>query len=155
MTGPARPGRRRDRACGPGTGGQTLSEFALVIPIVLLALLGLFDLGRAIYAYTTIANAAREGARVLIVDQGQASGVYVAQSEAAGTAFALGVAAADVMIDFRSPDLSGSCPARSIGCIAEVTVPYSYTAITPVIGQLVGAIQMESTVRIPIERTNP
>jgi Flp pilus assembly protein TadG len=135
--------------------GQTLSEFALVIPLVLLIFLGLFDLGRAVYAYTTISNAAREGARVLIVDQSQASGVYKAQTEASGSATALGIAPGSVTVVFRSPDLSGTCTDRTIGCIAEVNVPYSYTPITPVIGQLIGQISMSSTVRIPIERTNP
>lgn len=135
--------------------GQTLSEFALVIPLVLLIFLGLFDLGRAVYAYTTISNAAREGARVLIVDQGQTSGVYKAQIEAAGSATALGVAPGSVTVSFRSPDLSSACATRTIGCVAEVSVPYSYTAITPIIGQLIGPISMSSTVRIPIERTNP
>jgi len=135
--------------------GQTLTEFALVIPILLLLLLGLFDIGRAVYAYTTISNAAREGARVLIVDQTQSSGVYRAQTEAAASATALGISDASVTIMFRTPDLSGACSGRNIGCVAEVTVPYSYGAITPIIGQLVGPISMSSTVRIPIERTNP
>lgn len=135
--------------------GQTLTEFALIIPVILLVLLGLFDLGRAVYAYTTISNAAREGARVLIVDQTQTSGVYRAQSEAAGSATALGIADAAVTVAFRTPDLSGSCSARTIGCVAELIVPYAYNAITPIIGQLVGPISMSSTVRIPIERTNP
>jgi Flp pilus assembly protein TadG len=144
--------RRHLRA---GSRGQTLSEFALVVPLVLLIFMGLFDLGRAVYAYTTISNAAREGARILIVDQSQAAGVYAAQTEAAGSAFALGITPASVSVTFRSPDLSTSCNARTIGCIAEVLVPYSYTAITPIIGQLIGPISMSSTVRIPIERTNP
>ncbi|MEW5991736.1 MAG: TadE family protein [Chloroflexota bacterium] len=143
------------RRVGDGSRGQTLSEFALVIPLILLIFLGLFDLGRAVYAYTTISNAAREGARVLIVDQSQASGVYKAQTEAADTAFALGIAPGSVTVTFRSPDLSSSCTDRTIGCVAEVSVPYSYSAITPIIGQLVGPISMSSTVRIPIERTNP
>jgi len=136
-------------------GGQTLTEFALVIPLVVLIFLGLFDLGRAVYAYTTISNAAREAARVLIVDQSQTGGVFAAQTEAAGSAIALGIAPGAVGVSFRSPDLSTSCNARTIGCVAEVTVPYSYTAITPVISQLVGPISMSSTVRIPIERTQP
>jgi Flp pilus assembly protein TadG len=148
--------RLRRRAAGAGRHrGQTLSEFALVIPLVILIFMGIFDLGRAVYAFTTISNAAREGARVLIVDQGQTGGVYKAQSEASGSAFALGIAPANVTVTFRSADLGSTCTARTIGCVAEVTVPYAFNALTPVIGQLVGPIAMSSTVRIPIERTNP
>jgi len=40
-----------------------LVEFALVIPLLLLMLVGVADLGRAFRTYIAITNAAREGAR--------------------------------------------------------------------------------------------
>lgn len=49
--------------------GQALVEFALALPILILLLLGIFDLGRAVYAFNTVNNAAREAARLGIVDQ--------------------------------------------------------------------------------------
>ena len=49
--------------------GQALVEFALALPILILLLVGIFDFGRAVYAFNTVNNAAREGARVAIVDQ--------------------------------------------------------------------------------------
>ncbi len=49
--------------------GQTLVEFAMVLPIVLAIMLGLFDLGRAVYSSNTLAQAARTGARMAIVNQ--------------------------------------------------------------------------------------
>lgn len=42
--------------------GQSLVEFALVIPLLLVILLGVADLGRAFYYTSAIANAARAGA---------------------------------------------------------------------------------------------
>jgi len=48
--------RRRSR-------GQGIAEFALVIPIFLVMLFGIIDLGRVIWANDALANAAREGAR--------------------------------------------------------------------------------------------
>ena len=39
-------------------------EFALVIPIFLLMLFGLIDIGRLVYLNATLSQAAREGARV-------------------------------------------------------------------------------------------
>jgi Flp pilus assembly protein TadG len=42
--------------------GQSLVEFALALPVLLLLLLGLVDFGRAFYYTSTIANAARAGA---------------------------------------------------------------------------------------------
>ena len=43
--------------------GQSMVEFALVLPMLLLLVFGFLDMGRAIYYYSTIGNAAREGAR--------------------------------------------------------------------------------------------
>lgn len=43
--------------------GQSIVEFALILPIMVLVIAGIFDLGRAFFASITITNAAREGAR--------------------------------------------------------------------------------------------
>ncbi len=44
--------------------GQTLVEFALVLPMLLILMFGIVDFGRAFYTWLTVTNAAREGARV-------------------------------------------------------------------------------------------
>lgn len=43
--------------------GQDLVEFAILIPILIMSLLMIVDLGRVTYAYSVIFNAAREGTR--------------------------------------------------------------------------------------------
>lgn len=43
--------------------GQELVEFALVLPLLLIVLIGVFDLGRVFHANITLANATRAGAR--------------------------------------------------------------------------------------------
>ena len=43
--------------------GQGMTEFALILPLLLLLLLGVVEAGRVIWAYITIQNAAREAAR--------------------------------------------------------------------------------------------
>lgn len=48
--------------------GQTLIEFALVAPVLVVLAFGIFDLGRAESANVTVTNSAREGARRLVVD---------------------------------------------------------------------------------------
>ena len=55
------------------TRGQALVEFALVIPVFLALLLGMIDLGRAVWAADSLASAAREAARFAIVHGGTAS----------------------------------------------------------------------------------
>lgn len=44
--------------------GQELVEYALTLPLLLLMVLGIMEFGVAIFAYNSVANAAREGARV-------------------------------------------------------------------------------------------
>jgi Flp pilus assembly protein TadG len=58
--------RRRSR-------GQALVEFAIIIPIFLTLLMGIFDFGRVVWAQNSLASAAREGARFAIVHGGSPS----------------------------------------------------------------------------------
>lgn len=44
--------------------GQTLVEFALILPVMILMLFALVDFGRGFYSWLVVTNAAREGARV-------------------------------------------------------------------------------------------
>jgi Flp pilus assembly protein TadG len=43
--------------------GQGLVEFALTLPLLILIMVGILDLGRIYFAYMSIVNASREGAR--------------------------------------------------------------------------------------------
>jgi len=153
--------------------GQGLVEFALVFPIIILILFAIFDLGRGVYAYNTIANAARVGARVAVVNQipttpggdcNQSRPIenpgiphWSVKTCAADSAISLGVQASDVTVQYvPPPSTTLTCsPALKVGCIARVTVTYTYTPSTPVIGSLVGAITMSSTSEIPVERVFP
>lgn len=47
--------------------GQSLIEFSLLLPILILLIMGLFDLGRAIFYYSVLNTAVREGTRYAIV----------------------------------------------------------------------------------------
>ncbi|GAB4526497.1 MAG: hypothetical protein Kow0063_00810 [Anaerolineae bacterium] len=51
------------------TRGQSLVEFALILPILLLLILGIIEGARIIWAYITVQNAAREAARYAITGQ--------------------------------------------------------------------------------------
>jgi hypothetical protein len=61
MLGAAAAGARRQRS-------QSMVEFALVAPLLLLLLFGIVDFGRVIYTYVTLSQAVNEGARVAIRD---------------------------------------------------------------------------------------
>jgi Flp pilus assembly protein TadG len=132
--------------------GQTLVEFALILPIFVLVLVGLLDAGRAVYAFSTVQNASREAVRLAIVDQS----VTAIKTAATDAAVGLGIPATDVNVAFREPDFAtggtGACSTSpSIGCVAEVRVTYKWTAATPIVGNLMGTIEMAGLTRQPIE----
>jgi Flp pilus assembly protein TadG len=147
-------GRNRSR-------GQALLEFALVLPIFLLIVFGIIDIGRYVYLTNAFNEGAREGARYGSVEQWQydcpASVPVASQTRFACTAaVALGrVAGAPAYVstptvtcyskgdDATSAVSSAACRA---GYMLQVTVstPTSpanqqFHFLTPVIGQLLGS----------------
>lgn len=151
--------------------GQSLVEFALVIPIIILLVVGFFEIGRAVFAYNTIANAARQAVRVAVVNQipdvteCDASRPVEDPFEphwslrgcaiAAGSA--LGITAADVSVDYDPPPSTTiTCtPTLHVGCIASVTVTYDYAISTPFVSLLISNISMSQTSEMPVERVFP
>ena len=129
--------------------GQTITEFALILPIFILVLVGIVDFGRAVYASSTIQNAAREAVRTAIVDQN----LTAIETAAIEHAVALGLDGADVDVTFMDDDYtSGPCTTTpKVGCIVEVEVRYAYNAATPILGNIVGTINMSGSSRQPIE----
>jgi len=83
----------------------------------------------------------------------------VSTAEAVKQAVGLGITGADVAIAYNdsdptAPNLCATAP-FGLGCVVTVTVTYSYTAATPVIGQIVGTIPLTATTEMPLERTCP
>lgn len=135
--------------------GQALVEFALVFPIFILLIVALVDVGRAVFAYNTITNAAREGARLAIVNQDLPS----IRARTVALSISLGVAPADVTVTYRDDGLdplaNSVCGTPELGCVAIVEVPYTWQAITPLIGQLIGPRAMRAQSVFPIEYVCP
>lgn len=61
--------------------GQTLVEFALILPILVLLMVGLFDLGRVVFVNNSLSDGARHGAREASTDPRSAT--YCANIEEA------------------------------------------------------------------------
>ena len=161
---------RRTRAPRRAHGGQALIEFALVLPLILLILMGVVDFGRAIFAFNEVANAAREGGRTGIVNQTLTD----IRARAAAQAIALGIPTAipascpstggpatansdpaGVCIAILKADLVTDCSSQvdKIGCVVVVSVKSTYTPLTPIIGNILGPIRLSSTTRQTIEAT--
>ncbi len=103
--------------------GQSLVEFALILPILVLLAMGIFDLGRAVYYYSALQNAVREGARYGIVHPNDSAGV-----EAAVRNKAIGLDPTELSV------YPPSCCPWSAAETITVRATYSFTPITPIIG---------------------
>jgi Flp pilus assembly protein TadG len=142
--------------------GQSLVEFALVLPVIILFVFGVLDLGRGVFAYNTLANAARQANRTAMVDQD----VTRVTAVAIAAAPTLGLGSSNVSVCFKesetaqlncSSPTTDNCPpaTRVIGCLAIVTTSLTYTPMTPILGTLLGPIQLTSTSVQPIEYVCP
>ena len=147
-----------------GRRGQTLVEFAIAFPIFIFILLALFDLGRAVFMLNSLTNAAREGARLAIVNQDKPLVLQRAQQ----TAFGVGISSTpDQLVRYfkkgpaQDPTANAPCDnsdadhALSTGCVAVVTPQASWQAITPMIGGLIGPISLTARTDLAIEFVCP
>ena len=165
-------GRRgRGTHAGRGGRGQSLVEFALVFPIIVLLIVGFVEVGRAVFAFNTIANAARQGARVAAVNQladvtecdasRPIEDPYDPHWSYKGCAMVaaktIGVGASDISIAYEPPPgTTVDCdPELHVGCIAAVTVTYDFEVATPFVSWIIGPFTMSQTSEMPIERVFP
>ena len=127
--------------------------------------MGLFDVGRAVFVYNGLTNAAREAARLAIVNQDKAMVLQRAQDMAFGSAITN--TSSDLVnfyqagpnsdnVEANAPcDNSDSTHALAVGCIAVVTVDTSWQAITPIIGNLVGSLNLSARSELAVELVCP
>jgi Flp pilus assembly protein TadG len=151
--------------------GQSLVEFALVFPIIVLLIAGFVEIGRAVFAYNTIANAARQGVRVAAVNQ--LANVTECDTSrpvedpfephwsirgcAITAASTLGISTANISVAYAPPPSTTlDCdPVLHIGCIATVTVTYDFSVATPFVNMLIGPFTISQSSQMPIERVFP
>lgn len=161
----SRNGRTRRR-------GQSLVEFALVLPIFLLLIMGVIDAGRLVYMNSTLSNAAREGARTGSVEArwmppnntgacGAASGLKCPANEAAlladikATADYMNTPFGPVAAAYMRCTAAGSvapavgtnttCSPNSTGSQISVRVTQTWSALTPIIGQIIGTQTLQGS----------
>lgn len=147
-----RRGRSRD-------GGQSLAEFALVLPIFLLLFVAVVDFGSAVFTFNSLTNAAREGVRLAIVNQDSASIVARAESQVSVAE----INAPNVSINFYdqaadgTPDTSSTCSPAAVGCLAVVSFESTYRPITPIIGRILfkNGVTFKATSVLTVEYSCP
>ncbi len=110
--------------------GQGMVEFALVIVFLVLIIMGIADLGRAVYYNNSISAAAREGARQAM-SCGASGETNCATQDAATKTFVLGTVAG---IPIDASNITISPTTRGFGDVVTVTVTATYIPITPLLG---------------------
>jgi Flp pilus assembly protein TadG len=110
--------------------GQAMVEFALVFPIFILLLVGLFDFGRVIWVNDTLASAAREAGRFAIVHGGSSSSLCP-MGPAAPTAIVppLDTTACPVYSPSRQA-IKDVAMSWASGTSSDITVSVCYGAVT-------------------------
>jgi Flp pilus assembly protein TadG len=116
--------------------GQSLVEFALILPLFVLIIIGVFDLGRAYFAYIAISNAAREGARVATFWPGKTTRANIDNAiyaEIGNSSLVDTENIADIDVQCGDPLSEVPVGVEPINCETEtpilVTVTYSQTMI--------------------------
>lgn len=127
---PAATDRTRSR-------GQALVEFSLTVLIFLVMLMGIFDLGRAIYMYNGVAEAAREIARVTSVHRGATLGTSAQTVAVVNTQKGLIMNLGNptfACVNIDNTAVAGTCvpPDHSV----KVSIQAVYTPVTPLLSFL-------------------
>lgn len=117
--------------------GQDLAEYALAMPVVLLLLMSILDLGRMVYVYSLLHNSVRDGARYGVIHPGDTAGI-----EALVRTKAVGLDAADLVVSVAQPAME----------TIQVQANYQFLVVSPIVGALIGSYQWQvasqSTMRV-------
>ena len=136
--------------------GQSMLEFALVVPFFIVILFALFEFGRGMVEYTSLSNAAREGARSGIVATRSLTDITGA---ARAVTVTVGTAPAVQILAFRGGVQIEDAATRQSGDTVQVRVSHSFVPVFGVaqgyqpagIGGLGLSIPMSSTARMRVE----
>lgn len=99
--------------------GQTLVEFAIILPLLMLLLFGIIEFGRYLYLKNSVTNAAREGARKAVVTNPWNDSTvkqYLVDNSA-------------ISLNVGNIDITPSSPSQ--GTAVTVTVEIPFTSVVP------------------------
>ena len=115
--------------------GQSLVEFVLILPVLLIILAGMLDLGRLYFAYVAVTDAAAEGAAYAAIHP-EYTAIPPEDEDNEIVNRAQAASGGLVEID-RSLVLAPPPPTVASGEPVTVTVSYTFTLATPFISAMV------------------
>lgn len=126
-----------------GDRGQSLAELAIVLPILMAVVIGIFEFGRAWNVRQTVTHAAREAARSAVIPTSTSDAVDdVIDDRLIAAALDPGLATVTV---------TGMGGLPGTATTIEVSYPYTFSFLGPVIdllngdGEIAGSLTLTST----------
>src|SRR5437762_7539795 len=115
------------------TRGQSMVEFALIVPLLFLFILGIIEMGYALFVYTSVQNAAREGARAAAVRPCPTSSdtAAIEQLTVSRMPALVNTSAIAPVISYSDPSMA------DFGTTVTVTLNYSFPLLDPLTSSLI------------------
>jgi Flp pilus assembly protein TadG len=111
-----------------GKKGQSLVEVALLMPLLVLIIAGIIDLGRAYMTMVALNDAAAEGATYASIHPSQTAQIIARTAESSSALVTLDPDL--VTIDYAPPPMSGRPITVTVGCEYQLMTPF-VNAIVP------------------------
>ena len=125
--------------------GQSLAEFAILLPVLMGVVVGIFEFGRAWNIDQVLTNAAREGARLAVIPTSSENDVIGAVEDRL----------ADAALDPALANIGVTGMGNGVGTPTEVEIryPYQFTFLGPIMrflgdgeGETPGAITLSTRI---------
>jgi len=107
--------------------GNALIEAAIVLPILLLISVSIFEFGRAYQTWEVMTNAAREGARIAVLDGTTDTQIRDRVNQYLGIGGLATQPAGNIVIARNVPLTTGSTASQ-----VQITYPFSFMVLNPV-----------------------
>jgi Flp pilus assembly protein TadG len=112
--------------------GQSLVEVAVAMPILILIVAGILDLGRAYFTYIALSDAAAEGAAYAAIHPNDTTQILERAADGSG-----GLVVLDQDEESQPGTVSVDYDSLAAGSPITVTIEYEYQILTPIIESFV------------------
>lgn len=120
--------------------GQSMVEFALIVPVLLLIIIGIIEFGFLFSGYLTLSNASREVSRSVSLGANDSNATIRAKDAA------VNLIPEKVLVSITPNDSN-----RKQGDLVTIVITYEYDFLTPFIEKLLGdnfLLRVETSVRV-------
>lgn len=110
--------------------GTALVEAAIIVPVVLLIMVGIFEVGRAYQTFQVLTNAAREGARASVIPSGSVANAQAVVTQYMKDGQLAGANNATIAVDRAATMMVNG---NAVGA-SQVTVdyPFNFIVLNPI-----------------------